>query len=187
MDFLYHVTHVKNLDKIAKDGLLYRSLVQPNEPVDISNEEVQNIRKQKRDPIYNKELHDYVPLFFRTKNPMLYRLRERRNALAVLCIDLNILEREKTIFTDGNAASHNTKFFASLEHLENLDWECLDAHYWTEFGEDSNRKRSAEVLVYKKIPQRSIMEVAVSNGCALDAWELGSLTWRVNIREDLFF
>lgn len=184
--FLSHITDVANLPGISQSGLLSRNQAWSRQkPTDISLHSVQERRRGKSDPLYHLPLHDYALLYFRHKNPMLYRLQERRPRLAVLCVDAAVLKDEGVVFTDGNAASPRTMFFRELDDLRQLDWDCLTGGYWTDF-EDGARKRCAEVLVPHQVPNRLIGQVVVSNQHAKAEAEACAPPWPVFVREGFF-
>ena len=78
--YLYHLTHKDNLENILRYGLQSHNLAHQNNLIkkDISNKDV-NKRRQKRDPIYKKSIHDYVPLYFNPRNPMMYVRKNIQN------------------------------------------------------------------------------------------------------------
>lgn len=123
------------------------------------------MRSTKTDPIKERPLHDYVPLYFEARNPMFCRVCRDwpgRDNLVVLCLDCRLLWNRGVIFTDGNAASDATKFFSDLADLQELDWACLEAGRWTTFP-DGKRKRCAEVLVPDRVPLSLVSRAVVRN------------------------
>lgn len=146
----YHITHKYNIENIFKYGLLSHNeasdkLTQTN----IANSKV-NFRRTKPDPIYQRSIHNYVPLYFNPKNPMLFVRKDIQNDLIILKIKRDIINQPNTIFTDGNAASYSSSFFNSIEDLKKLNWKCINGLYWNDF-DDGKRIRCAEVLSYSKI------------------------------------
>lgn len=93
---------------------------------------------------------------------MLYRRRNMQDSLAILCLNRELLFKVDTVFTDGNAASGASRFFRDLEMLEEIDWECIWAHYWNEH-QDGTRKRCAEVLVPSKVDTSEIQMILCLN------------------------
>lgn len=161
IQFLHHLTHFHNLPKIYAFGLLSHKRAHAKfNPVDISDPSVNGRRADRRDGIYNRPLHAYVPLFFTPRNPMLYVRREQQQDLAVICINRNLLLLDGTVFTDGNAASTETKFYRDTQALDNIDWECIRSEYWTEH-QDGKRKRCAEVLVPNEVGREHFRGVVV--------------------------
>lgn len=159
IQYLYHMTHKSNLKNILENGLLSHNsarnggLIQ----VDIADNQV-NDRRLREEPVYHRSIHDYVPLYFNPKNPMLYRRRKIQNNIVILAIDKSVLLQPNTLFSDGNAASDSTSFFGELRDLSELNWDCLEAEYWSGFG-DGKRMRCAEVLVYPSLPSTAIKKV----------------------------
>jgi len=117
---------------------------------DISNRMVQARRKH---------VHNKVPLYFNILNPMTYTYPDsEKSSLAILRIDKEVMRLPGAIFSDGNAASSATKFYTTLNELDKLDWNCINATYWSAFN-DGKRIRCAEVLVPQKISKQFIREV----------------------------
>lgn len=146
INYLYHFTHLNNLASIRTRGLISHNRAHNRGYVseDISNLEVNNIRANK--VAFGRPLHDYVPLYFTPRNPMLYVRKDVQNEIAILCLKKELLCREGSIFTDGNAANGPTGFFNDVQELHSLDWVCIRSVRWNEFP-DGRRKRCAEVLV----------------------------------------
>ena len=186
LKFLFHITSIDNLPSIARSGLLSHNLAHKrHKPTDISLKEVQKRRSNKTDPIYCRPLHDYVPLFFRARNAMLFSCRDLQPRLAVLYVNSSVLLRPNIVFTDGNAAAIETRFFNRVDDLQCLDWRCLKAKYWTQF-EDGKRKRGAEVLIPDKIASKFVSHVVVFSSDA--RIELNFQTpWKTIVREEYFF
>ena len=81
-------------------GLKSHNLAERFDPEDISDPDV-NERRSKPEPIHGRPVHDYVPLYFRAKNPMLCRRQDRQKDLAILCIDRSVMFVRGAIFADG--------------------------------------------------------------------------------------
>ena len=160
---LYHLTHIKNLRSIRNLGLLSHNRAHDQtDPMDIADPEVIARRSGRRDTVFDRPLHDYVPLYFMYTNPMLSKRREMQSELAILCISKSALLFDGAVFTDGNAASGDTRFFGDCRHLDQLDWACIRAPYWPDFP-DGKRKRCAEVLVPDRLGLEHLQGVVVSN------------------------
>ena len=154
---LWHMTHVDNVFSITQKGVVSHLRAKPINRVDISDPEVQKWRTG-NDPIFNRELHAYSPTYIAIRNPMLYRLKNNVHELCILEISLESLDYHDVLFTDGNAASRDTKFYTHPEDLKNLPWDVLKAEFWSDFA-DGKRKRCAEVLVYPSIGARHITKI----------------------------
>ena len=143
IEYIYHMTHVNNLQNILQYGLLsHNNSVVTNK---IDNPEV-NSRRNFNDPIYNKNVHSYVPFYFNPKNAMLYVNKENQGNLIILVFDANLIYDKGSLFTDGNASANGTKFYNDINNLDKLDWNCINTKYWNDI-EDGKRKRMSEVLV----------------------------------------
>ena len=155
---VWHMTHRKNIEKIVIKGVLSNCLAYRYEnPVDISNQGAQKWR-EKKEPIYNRKIHEYAPTYLNIKNPMLYVKKEIHEELCLLEISLEVLSSHAFVFTDGNAAARDTNFFRNVNDLKRLPWNVLNAAYWNDFP-DGKRKRCAEVLIYPLIEPNYILKV----------------------------
>lgn len=80
--YFYHFTHIENIESIVKHGLLSTNEKENKsvEHVDLANEDIQQRRSQMDVPLepYGK-IHDYVPFYFTTINPMLLGVLNRKN------------------------------------------------------------------------------------------------------------
>jgi len=163
IDYLYHMTHINNLDNILKNGLKSNTEVKKHNliKVDISDNDV-NDRRVRPEPIYKRKIHDYVPLYFNPRNPMLYKRLDLQDDIVILGINKKIFHKEKVIFTDGNAASNSTSFFNNINYLENINWSCIKNDYWNKY-EDGKRIKCAEVLVPNKIETQFIDKIFCNN------------------------
>lgn len=161
---LYHITHVDNLTSILQKDLRCHNRI--NGYVDISNAEIQGHRQAKLIPFYRSlSLHNFVPLFFAPKSPMLSALRDKQHELVYLHIAPEVLKMAGTVFCDGNARSNITQFYKTLPDLDKLDWKLLHGYYWgaddIEEHAENKRKRSAEVLVLDHIQTKYITGISV--------------------------
>ena len=149
---LWHMTHKRNIENIIKCGILNNFDVHNLDIkyVDISDIGAQRWREKKKEPCYNRKIHDYVPLYINPQNPMLYALREQQNDLCLLEVLLDVVGDNEFVISDGNVASRDTKFSSSIRSLDALPWDILNARFWADFP-DGKRKRCAEVLVYPEV------------------------------------
>lgn len=163
INYLFHMTHKNNLENILQNGLQSHNFARNNQltQVDIADDRV-NVRRYRNEPIYNRSIHDYVPLYFNPKNPMLYVRRGMQNDIIVIAVDRMMLYNENSLFTDGNAASDHTSFFNDTENLNNLNWQCINAAYWTDIN-DGRRIRCSEILVYSSISTGFIQKIFCNN------------------------
>ena len=171
IDFLYHFTHVDNMPSIREHGLLSHNAAQQAGLVsaDISDPNVQE-RRRNISLLGGQPLHDYVPLYFNPRNPMLYVRRGIQDHLVILFFDRELLVQDGVVFTDGNAASAPTNFFNDVSRLADLDWDCIRAEYWNDY-QDGIRIRCAEVLVPDAIPFTKIQRIRVRTSETRDRFD----------------
>lgn len=184
---LFHMTHKSNVENILKHGLLPHNKAYPNlNRKNIADNEVNSLRV-KVEPIFNRSLHEYVPLYFNPRNPMLYRRKNMQNDIVMLAINRKLIFNNNVIFTDGNAASNLTKFFNGVENLNQLNWNCIRDNFWNNF-EDGKRLKCAEVLVYPKVEFSDILAIYCNTKDTLEyirKFESYHITTKINT--DLYF
>ena len=160
---LYHMTHIDNLPGILRTGL--RSHNAASNKIDISNKDV-NARRSKKDTIHHQSLHDYVPMYFNPRNAMLFQKQsELGRNLVVLEINKAVCLKNKTIFTDRNAATSQCKFLYCLSQLEAIDWNKINSKDWTEGGVtfvDLKQSMMAECLVNSHVPTDFITKIHIN-------------------------
>ena len=158
--YLYYITHKQNIESILENGILnfYDAKKLNTNHIDISHPEVQS-QREKVEEHYSRKIHEYTPLYFNPKNPM-SRLRwnDYKNALCFLQVSVSALADGEFLISDGNAASPVTKFYKSLDQLDLLPWDVINAKYWKDL-DDGSRKRCAEVLIYPKIKPEHIKSI----------------------------
>ena len=160
INYLYYLAHIDNIPSMCRHGLLSHNKAHGHGYVqeDIADPNVVSLRNEK--VVFGRPLHDYVPLYFTPKNPMLYRRRNMQNRVAILCLDSDLLLLEDAVFSDGNAASLYTDFFNDLADLSKLDWDCIRSERWDSFLQ-GRRRRCAEVLVPGRIPFERVERIIV--------------------------
>jgi hypothetical protein len=160
IDFLYHMTHIDNLSTILKHGLLCHN--NKYQKIDISDCDV-NSRRNRKEPIYNKSIHSYVPFYINPRNAMLYKRREKQDEIVILVLKNELMINQGVLFTDGNASCSSTGFSNNLSRdITKLDWDCLKDNFWNNHV-DGRRTRMAEVLVPNYVSQDNILVIIVSN------------------------
>jgi hypothetical protein len=115
---------------------------------DISNEEIQKNRRRK-EKVYGRAIHEYVPLYINPQNPMIdsKKVRGHTSNLIILEIIPHILVQvENTLFSDGNASQSQTNFYNNQNDMENINWELLQRGLW-EKNTESHRIMCSEILI----------------------------------------
>lgn len=144
-----HMTHINNLEGILANGLLSHN--NNHKKVDISNRAV-NQRRNKPEPIFGKNMHDYVPFYFNPRNAMMYK--NKNEHIIVLGFNKDIIKTPGAIFTDGNAARNDTYFSDEVDFLKELNWDQVFSERWCSYGEVNESLKSkmmSELLIYKEV------------------------------------
>lgn len=152
---LFHITHEENVAAILTRGLYsktesrrlkirYRS---------IADEGIQARRSTTSVPLgLGGTIHDYVPLFFGARPPMLCAVKFRipQDQIVYVVVSWEALYHPTTVFTDGNAATAGSSFFQGVGDLGKVDQEAVAALWWNKPPE-LRRKKAAEVLVWRHV------------------------------------
>ena len=172
IEFVYYITSASHLQSILKHGILSHNQARAKVIIkeDISLAGVQQLRSRKI--IDGKSLHDYACLYFCATNPMLYKVQKEFSDIIIVAVDKKILLNKSSLFSNGNAASDNTKFYSGTEYLETLPWSKIRADYWRDpnfdsghYSEDDlvsnerSRIKCAEILIYPNIPSKYVKGV----------------------------
>jgi hypothetical protein len=190
IDYIFHMTEVSNLKNILQYGLLSHNDAHTKgfNKTDIALQDVNQRRANKR-PIHGISLHDYVPMYFNPKNPMLYRRKQIQDNIVILAIDRRVIYQNKSIFSDGNAASDATKFYNNLSDLVRLNWQCIRNEYWNDYV-DGKRIKCAETLIRPKIPVKYVKKIhcnSIQTKNTVDKMVSIEKPFRVELNSKYFF
>ncbi|WP_321426061.1 DarT ssDNA thymidine ADP-ribosyltransferase family protein [uncultured Bacteroides sp.] len=173
--FFFHFTHVKNLDSIIKNGILCTNLKNSKgiRHVNVASESIQ-ARRNEMDVTcgLRGKVHDYVPFYFTSINPMFLSVINRKNQdqplMIFLCMSISKIEDDNVVFTDASA---NTvpppNFYSQSEELINLDWKNIDCRKWR-FSDEDRHKKMAEVLIHSDVSISDIDAIVVYNDSIKD-------------------
>jgi hypothetical protein len=156
-----HMTHISNIEPIFQSGaLLAKNTAGLNTAEDLSLVDIQTVRAQKTVPCSGRLLHDYVPLYFGNRTPMVAKYRDRNEEIVFLRFSLDLLEMGGVVISDGNARSNPTKFrnYTRLDDLDFLDPSAIKTtYYWDD--DEIKRKKQAEILVPDRLPLDRLYEI----------------------------
>ncbi len=174
---IYHITHMRNLDPILRDGGLKTCAQLQRDRVSYTNIAHQNIQDRRQStPVPcgpGGVVHNYVPFYFAPRSPMLYVISQGgvegytegqarilhlvSTAQVVLGAGLGF------VFTDGHGIMAMTDFFDDLAQLARVDWQVMGMRYWHDTPTDGDRKRrrQAEFLVHHFLPWTLVQEIGV--------------------------
>ena len=175
---IMHFTHVRNLPGILTagciqaDNLVIRGSQLLVEAADLGIKE-----SRRRIPIALVPygcVGDYVPFYFASRSPMLYKIAkgglpnytEGQDPLIYLVSTVeNVAEAGlRYLFSDGNCAAAVSQVFNDLGRLGTvIDWQVMRGRMWNNTAEDPDRmrRRMAEFLVYERLPVGSVTEIVV--------------------------
>lgn len=174
---LHHITHIDNLLNIIEHGLLssnerqHRSITHTN----IAYSDIQDRRSTMLVPCGSGgRVHDYVPLYFCKRCPMLYAVINNQGVseqqIIYLEFPIQILEQYHGVFTDASAnASIPPNFYSDTSNLVNLNWDAIDTWSWGQQYDtdvDISQEKQAEALIYRTLPLDSLRRIVVrDNHC----------------------
>jgi hypothetical protein len=165
-----HMLHFENLESVINEGGLIskNSMLEKTLPfIDISDESVQSGRQDIVIGATGKPLHDYVPLYFGNKTPMVATKKDIYESLIFLRFSLDLLEEYDCVICDRNARNNDAVFrrFKSIDDLEILNPKFINTVKYAKFGKDSleYKQKQAELLVLNKLPLKYLHSVICSN------------------------
>ncbi len=174
--WVYRMIHYQNLDYILQNGIYYRNSANfdPNY-VNIGSTEIITHRDTVQVKCYPDTIvNDYVPFYFGTRTPMLYKIKTgngvlRRPQEEIIYLACNLKELIEAglqwCFTDGNAARTITEFYNSIDDFDKLDWHSIQSTEWTDNNSDGDhdrmRKKHSEFLVKYYVPVELIKWIIV--------------------------
>lgn len=167
----FHFTHLENIESILKNGLLStnKKIERNITHVDLANEKIQLRRSEMEVPCGSQgTIHDYVPFYFTSMNPMLLGVLNRKNIdqpfIVYIAVSIEKLLETNVVFTDASA---NTvvppNFYNNPKDLDKLNWDLINSTKWTETDKDKLHSRMAEVLILNEMPIEWIDSYIVFN------------------------
>ncbi len=169
--FFFHFTHIDNLKSIVENGLLCTNSKNKSniEHTNVASEGIQERRSTMAVPCGSKGVvHDYVPFYFCSVNPMFLSMLYSKNVdqplIVILAIPIERLAENDAIFTDASA---NTKelpnFYEDPADLSLLDWSAIDNLKWKSADDSERHRRMAEVLIYNNVSIEDVEYIIVWN------------------------
>ena len=169
--YIFHFTDIHNLDSIIKNGLLCTN--EKNEKgikhMNIANMTIQERRAGMDVPVGpGGKVHDYVPFYFSSINPMLLKKLNEKNVdqqfIIYLCVKIQRLEEEDAVFTDASANTIETpSFYNDVKDLDKLDWAAIDKKSWGVASDEERHKKMAEALIHNRVDISEVDAILVFN------------------------
>lgn len=169
--YFFHMTDIENLESILRNGLLCTNEKKQLgiKHTNIANMTIQGRRAIMPVPCGNRgTVHDYVPFYFTSINPMLLGLINAKNcdqpSIVFLCLKMQKLVSLDAIFTDASANTNiSPNFYDNTSHLSDLSWDLIDSPKWGGYSNDERHKKMAEVLIYQKVQPEDIDTIVTFN------------------------
>ena len=169
--YIFHFTDFRNLDSIIKNGLLCTN---EKNKLGIKHQNIANQTIQERRA--NMEVtagpggkvHDYVPFYFSSVNPMLLTLLNHKNCdqnlIIYLCIKIDRLDKDDAVFTSASANTAVPPFFYDdPSYLEDLNWDLIFSRKWRMESDEDKHKKMAEALIHTMVKVSEIDAIVVYN------------------------
>jgi ssDNA thymidine ADP-ribosyltransferase DarT-like protein/HD domain-containing protein len=169
--YIYHFTHIDNLPNILQTGFLCNnhSDFPAEECLSIAESGIQARRAEMVVPCGpGGMVHDYVPLYFGARSPMLLAVVNKKNVdqheILYFEFPIALIERENVVFTDASANTEiPPSFFTDPADLTNLNWTEIDSLKWGSASDLLRHQRMAEVLVHSHLAPQEAKRVVVWN------------------------
>lgn len=174
--YFFHFSHLENLDSIVKNGLLCtnRKTELGIDHLNVASTSIQARRSSMEVTCGPKgTVHDYVPFYLCSTNPMFLSLVNQKNVdqpfVIFFAISIDYVNRDSVVFSDASAnTSAPPNFFHDPADLDQLDWEAIGNTKWGRGTDDELHRRMAEVLVHEKVPIEDIEYIVVWNNNVKD-------------------
>lgn len=169
--YIFHFTDVRNLDSIIKNRLLCTN---EKNKLGIKHQNIANQTIQERRANMDVtagpggKVHDYVPFYFSSMNPMLLTLLNHKNCdqnlIIYLCIKIDRLDKDDAVFTNASA---NTvvppTFYDDPNHLDDLNWDLIFCRKWRMESDEDKHKKMAEAMIHTRVEVSEIDAIVVYN------------------------
>jgi hypothetical protein len=166
--FGYHFSHVDNLDSILESGGLCCDTTVDSERklvTETADATLKQKRRAKRVAIEpGGVLADYVPFYFASTSPMLYRVctgwkvtrQAPQSDLIFFVVETGHIQQagHQVVISDGHPLAAFSEFWPVECMQEKVSWDVMEGNQWNDTDEDSDRKRrrQAEFLVHHFVP-----------------------------------
>ncbi len=176
---IYHITHVDNLSSIIRDGGMISDAAMiarggPAAPIGMSTIKARRLTLPV-DCHPGDHVGDYVPFYFCPRSIMLYvihcanhpELSYRGGQGPIVHLEADLREvvawadsaGQRWVFSLSNAGAVYTQFRASLDDLDDIEWDAVEA---TDFRSSAVKEaKQAELLVHGTFPWKLVSRIGV--------------------------
>lgn len=176
---IYHITHLENLPRLV-DGVVWSDAERIRQGLDSTVVGMNEIKRRRLEELDVRchggtKVGEYVPFYFCIRSIMLYLLyqgnhpdltyRGGQRPIVHLEADLHAAvdwaeaNARRWSFSNGNAGTRYTSFYADLAELDHLDWEAIAATDWRD--PFIKERKQAEFLVERSFPWGLIERIGV--------------------------
>lgn len=177
---IYHITHVDNISKIIREGVLWSDAERIRQSLDCEVVGMSEIKRRRLEEIEvdcnpRTMVGHYVPFYFCPRSVMLYILHKGNNPgltyhggqgpIVHLRADLRTVlawaknEGRRWAFSKGNAGAYYAEFFNEARRLSDLPWEFIAQTDWRD--PDIKEAKQAEFLIEGSFPWELIEAIGV--------------------------
>lgn len=180
---IYHITHIRNLDSILEDNVLWSDARRLELGLDCEIVSMSEIKRRRLEELEVKchtgtMVGEYVPFYFCPRSIMLYILymgnhpgidyHEGQEPIIHLQADLRTAVQWATdngirwAFTDINAGTYFAQFYNDLSQLNDIiNWSAVEATDWCDAA--IKEYKQAEFLIYDSFPWELVEKIGVYN------------------------
>jgi ssDNA thymidine ADP-ribosyltransferase, DarT len=186
----HFIAPIANVDSILQHGILSHNRAARLLHRDISMQDVQSLRAQKKVP-GGLALHDYGNLYFNGRNKMMAKKRPQHAEICVLRVVPDVLDLPGAVIADQNASSKYALFLRSPAGLKKLNYDEVFVRSWIRPGDQISEWRlgsavCAELLIPHKIESRFIFGAYVKGARSLSEFQEACPQLPCAINSDIF-
>jgi hypothetical protein len=177
---IYHITHLDNLAKIIRDGVIWSDAERIRRGLDCEVVGMNEIKRRRLEEIEvdcnpGTMVGQYVPFYFCPRSVMLYILHMGNSPgltyhggqgpIVHLRADLSAVlewaeaEGRRWAFSKGNAGAYYAEFFNESEELDELNWGYISRTDWRD--PDVKEAKQAELLIEGSFPWDLVETIGV--------------------------
>lgn len=169
--YFFHFTHIDNLASIIDNGLLCTN-IKNEKKLDHFNVASSSIQERRSNMEVTCEprgfIHDYVPFYFCSVNPMFLYMVNTKNIdqhdMIILAVPIEKILEEDVVFTDASANTNEPPtFYSDPSDLDKLNWVAIDSQKWSCSSDRERHQKMAEVLIHEKVEIDDVQYIIVWN------------------------
>lgn len=161
---LHYIVAIENVLSIVENGILSHKRAARLPHRSVAMRKMQDRRAEKIVP-GGRPLHEYANLYFHARNPMLSK--RRHEEVAVLAVQVDVLDLPRVVISDSNAASKYVRFAPAPDGLRIVIRSMTYAEDWRDSDQiqewRNKAAKCAEVLVPDRVDPRYLLHAYVRN------------------------